>query len=235
MAKKTIENIIAPVNYFDTVVTTTVNMDTLCGMRQLYAARILAKKQEARIDALASKADKAAELAKAKATKAASDLKNVWLEKFAANLDSASDSVKYLIKLGCGDWSVLDIPTQKLGLDIIGKIQSGDVVTGQNIRDFIKSAAAALEVNIVPARDSDETISESFAKMTYKDYKVSSVRSDGKKHVDSLRAARFVTRSVEDFERILAIYVWDSWCYTSGMEILKTANEAKETAKKSKK
>ena len=232
MDKKNIEKTInSPVNYFTAVVSTTITMDTLCGMRQLYAARLLARKQAARIDSLASKADKSAELAKARATKQASDLKNAWLQKYAANLDNASDEVKYLIKLGCGDFSVLDVDTQKIGLDIIGKIQTGDNVTGQNIRDFIKSAAKCLNVDIVPARDSDETISESFAKMTFKDYKVCSVRSDGKKHVDSLRAAKFVTRSVEDFERILAIYVYDSWCYTSGKAVIESAKAAKKSKK----
>ncbi len=233
MAKKNIKQklektVSSPVNYFNTVVTTTVNMDTLAGMRQLYAARLLASKQTARINALAGKADKADELAKVRATKAASDKKNAWLEKYAANLDNAADSVKYLIKLGTGDFSVLDVDTQKIGLDIIGKVQNGENVTGQTIRDFIKSAAKSLKVDIVPARDSDETISESFVKMTYKDYKVASIRSDGKKHVDSMRAAKFVVRSVEDFERILAIYVYDSWCYTCGKTTLETAKNAKK-------
>ena len=233
MAKKNIEKklsatVNSPVNYFSAVVTTTVSMDTLAGMRQLYNARLLAKKQEKRIKELAGKADKAKELEKAIATKNASDTKNAWLEKFSANLDSASDNVKLLIKLGCGDFSVLDIKSQSLAFAIIGKIQDNKPVTGQDIRDFIKSAGESLGVSIVPARDSDETISESFAKMTYKDYKVASVRSDGKKHVDSLRAVKFVKRSVDDFKRIMAIYVYDSWCYTSGMEVLNTANNAKK-------
>lgn len=232
MDKKNIEKTInSPINYFSAVVTTTITMDTLSGMRQLYAARLLARKQAARIDSLASKADKSAELAKARATKQASDIKNEWLQKYAANLDAASNEVKTLIKLGTGDFSVLDVDTQKLGLAIIGKLQSGDKISGQTIRDFVKSAAKFLNVNIVPARDSEESIADSFAKMTYKDYKVCSVRSDGKRHVDSLRAAQFVTRSVEDFERLLAIYIYDSWCYTSGMEVL----EASKAAKKSKK
>ena len=213
-------------NYFDTVVTTTVNMDTLSGMRQLYAARLLAKKQAARIDALASKADKASELAKARATKQASDEKNLWLQRFSANLDSASDEVKLLIKLGCGDFSVLNNETQSKAITIIGKLQSGDNVTGQDVRDFIKCAGKCLGVNIVPARESDETISESFARMTYKDYKPVAIRADGKKHVDGLNSCKFVKRSFDDFKRIMAVYVYDSWTYTTAMQILE---EAKQT------
>lgn len=233
--KKLEATVNSPVNYFSAVVTTTITMDTLAGMRQLYNARLLSAKQTKRINELAGKADKASELAKAIATKEASDLKNQWLEKYSANLDNASDNVKILIKLGCGDFSQLDNATQKLAFSIIGKIQDNETVSGQDIRDFIKSASQNLNVSIVPARATDETIAESFMRMSYKDYKPVAVRSDGKKHVDSLNAVKFVKRSVDDFKRIMAIYVYDSWCYTSGMEVLKTAKEAKETTKKSKK
>ena len=229
---KNIEKTIAsPINYFSAVVTTTITMDTLAGMRQLYSARLLSKKQEARIKALSGKADKASELAKAVATKQASDTKNAWLNKFSANLDTASDNVKTLIKLGCGDFSALDNNTQLLAFKIIGKIQDGQTVTGQEIRDFIKSASKALNVDIVPARAEDETISESFMKMSYKDYKPVSIRSDGKKHVDSLNAVKFITRSVEDFERVFAVYVYDSWCYTSGKAVIESAKSAKKSKK----
>lgn len=218
----------SPVNYFSAVVTTTVSMDTLAGMRQLYNARLLAKKQAKRIEELAGKADKVKELEKAIATKNASDEKNAWLNKFSANLDSASDNVKSLIRLGCGDFDVLDSKAQLLAFTIIGKIQDNKPVTGQDIRDFIKSAGECLGVSIVPARATDETIAESFMRMSYKDYKPVSVRSDSKKHVDSLNAVKFVKRSVDEFKKVMAIYVYDSWCYTSGMEVLNTANNAKK-------
>lgn len=230
--KKLEATVNSPVNYFSAVVTTTITMDTLAGMRQLYNARLLSAKQTKRINELAGKADKAVELSKAIATKEASDLKNQWLEKYSANLDSASDNVKILIKLGCGDFSQLDNATQKLAFAIIGKIQDGQTVSGQDVRNFVKSAGKALGVDIVPARGQEETVSESFMKMSYKDYKPVSVRSDNKKHVDSLNAVKFVKRSVDEFKKVMAIYVYDSWCYTSGMEVLKTA---KETTKKSKK
>lgn len=225
MAKKNIEKklsatVNSPVNYFSAVVTTTVSMDTLAGMRQLYNARLLAKKQAKRIEELAGKADKAKELEKAIATKNASDTKNAWLEKFSANLDTASDNVKLLIRLGCGDFDVLDSKSQLLAFTIIGKIQDNKPVTGQDVRDFIKSAGESLGVSIVPARATDETIAESFMRMSYKDYKPVSVRSDSKKHVDSLNAVKFVKRSVDEFKKVMAIYVYDSWCYTSGMEVL---------------
>lgn len=233
MRKKSIEKnigqtITSPVNYFNTVVTTSINMDTLAGMRQLYNARLLSAKQSKRIDELAGKADKALELSKAIATKEASDLKNQWLERYATNLDSASDNVKILIKLGCGDFSQLDNATQKLAFTIIGKIQDGQTVTGQDIRDFIKSAGKALGVDIVPARGQEETVSESFMKMSYKDYKAVSIRADGKKHVDSLNSVKFVKRSVDDFKRVMALYVYDSWCYTCGKQVLDEAEQAKK-------
>lgn len=231
MAKKNIEKklektVNSPVNYFNTVITTTVNMDTLAGMRQLYSARLLSAKQAKRIEELAGKADKALELSKAIATKDASDLKNQWLERYSSNLDSASNNVKTLIKLGCGDFSQLDNATQKLAFAIIGKIQDGQTVSGQDIRDFIKSASKALGVDIVPARATDETISESFMRMSYKDYKPVTVRSDNKKHVDSINAVKFVKRSVDDFKRVMALYVYDSWCYTAGKATLEESKKA---------
>lgn len=232
MAKKNIQKklettVNTGINYFDTVVNVSVNMDTLAGMRQLYAARILAKKQAAKIDSLAGKADKADDLKKAIATKDASDKKNAWLERYDANLDNASDAVKYLIKLGCGEFSVLDNDTQKLGLAIIGKVQAGEIVSGQDIRDYVKSAGKALNVSIVPARESEETISESFARMTYKDYKACSIRADGKKHVNSMQAAKFIKRTVDDFKRVLAVYIWDSYCFTCAKQVLEEAEKTK--------
>lgn len=231
MAKKKVEKklettVNTAINYFDTVVNVSVNCDTLAGMRQLYAARVLASKQAARIESLAGKAEKAAELEKAKATKAASDLKNLWLERYAANLNNASDSVKYLIKLGCGEFDTLNIETQKLALVIIGKVQAGENVSGQDVRDFVKSAGKQFNIDIVPARESDETIAQSFYRMTYKDYKAVSISADGKKHCNSMQAAKFVKRSVDDFKRVLAVYLWDSWLYTCAKQVLEEAEQA---------
>lgn len=232
MAKKRVEKkleatVNTAVNYFDTVVTTTVNCDTLAGMRQLYAARVLANKQAARIESLAGKADKQTELDKAIATKQASDLKNLWLERYSANLDNASDSVKYLIKLGCGEFDILNIETQKVALAIIGKVQAGDNVTGQDIRDYVKSAAKQFGIDIVPARGEEETISQSFERMTFKDYKAGTISADGKRHVNSMQAAKFVKRSVDDFKKVLAVYIWDSWCFTCAKQVLEEAEQAK--------
>lgn len=231
MAKKKIEKKVeatvnTAINYFDTVVNVSVNCDTLAGMRQLYAARILANKQAARIESLAGKADKQAELDKAVATKQASDLKNLWLTRYDANLDNASDAVKYLIKLGCGEFDVLNIESQKLALAIIGKVQAGEAVSGQDVRDFVKSAGKQFGVDIVPARESDETISQSFAKMTFKDYKASTISADGKRHVNSMQGAKFVKRSVEDFKKVLAVYIWDSWLFTCAKQVLDEAEQA---------
>lgn len=224
--KKLEQTVNTGINYFDTIVNVSVNMDTLAGMRQLYAARVLANKQAARIESLAGKADKAAELAKAIATKDASDTKNEWLKQYDYNLDGASDTVKYLIKLGCGEFSALDNATQKLGLAIIGKVQAGKLVSGQDVRDYVKSAGKALNVSIVPAREEEETISESFARMTYKDYKAACIRADGKKHVNSMQAAKFVKRTVDDFKRVLAIYIWDSYCFTCAKQVLEESEQA---------
>jgi hypothetical protein len=231
MKKKNIEKkleatVNTAINYFDTVVTTTVNCDTLAGMRQLYAARVLANKQAARIESLAGKADKVAELEKAKATKASSDLKNLWLTRYDENLDNASDAVKYLIKLGCGEFDILNIETQKLALAIIGKVQAGENVTGQDVRDFVKSAGKQFGVDIVPAREQEETISQSFYRMTYKDYKASTISADGKKHCNSMQGAKFVKRSVDDFKKVLAIYIWDSWLFTCAKQVLEEAKQA---------
>ena len=224
--KKLTATIASPINYFDAVVTTTVNCDTLAGMRQLYAARVLANKQAAKIESLAGKADKADELEKAIATKAASDKKNLWLTRYDANLDNASDAVKYLIKLGCGEFDTLNIETQKLALAIIGKVQAGENVSGQDIRDFVKSAGKQFGVDIVPARGQEETISESFSRMTFKDYKAGTISADGKRHVNSMQAAKFVKRSVDDFKKVLAVYIWDSWCFTCAKQVLEEAEEA---------
>lgn len=226
--KKVEATVNTAINYFDTVVNVSVNCDTLAGMRQLYAARVLANKQAARIEALAGKADKQAELDKAVATKQASDLKNLWLTRYDVNLDNASDAVKYLIKLGCGEFDVLNIETQKLALAIIGKIQAGENVSGQDVRDFVKSAGKQFGIDIVPARESDETISQSFAKMTYKDYKPACISADGKKHVNSMQAGKFVKRSVDDFKKVLAVYIWDSWLFTCAKQVLDEAEQAQK-------